>query len=96
LYRTRDCLRTAANTALLGMARLLDRVDVMIMMLGNEEVVVIQIPRGSHAVARRLGIDLIDIAGTAVTNRLRAASIADHMSRSIQKKFNQSEIVVGS
>jgi hypothetical protein len=96
LYRTRDCLRTAANTAILGMARIMDRVGMMIMMLGNEEVVIIQIPRGSHAVAHRLGINLIDIAGTAVTNRLRAASIADHMSRSIQKKFNQSEIVVGS
>jgi hypothetical protein len=59
----------------------------MIAYLGNEEVVIVQLPRGSHAIAAVNHIDLQETALKALIERLRAASIADHMSRSIQMKF---------
>jgi hypothetical protein len=49
------------------------------MFLGNEEVLLIQLPRGTHAVAERLKIDLGKLALTAVIDRVRAGSLADHM-----------------
>jgi hypothetical protein len=65
----------------------------MMMYLGNEEVVLVQVPRGSHAIAASNHIDLQETALKALTERLRAASIADHMSRSIQMKFNQKTLI---
>jgi hypothetical protein len=49
------------------------------MFLGNEEVLLIQLPRGTHAVAERLKIDLGKLALAAVIDRVRAGSLADHM-----------------
>jgi hypothetical protein len=60
-----------------------------IMYLGNEEVVLIQIPRGFHALAAQNHIDLKEVALMACTERVRAAQISDHMSKSIQMKFGQ-------
>lgn len=63
-----------------------------IVYLGNEEVVMIQVPRGFHSLAAVHGVDLQDIALKAVVERLRAVSLADHMSRSIQMKFGQARL----
>jgi hypothetical protein len=59
------------------------------MYLGNEEVVLVQLPKGSHAIAASNHIDLQETALKALTDRLRAASLADHMMRSVQMKFYQ-------
>jgi hypothetical protein len=64
----------------------------MIAYLGNEECVIIQLPRGSHAIAASNQIDLQETALKALIERLRAASLADHMSRSIQMKFGQNNL----
>jgi hypothetical protein len=61
----------------------------MIAYLGNEEVVLVGLPRGSHSIAALNHIDLQEIALKACIDRIRAASLADHMSRSIQMKFYQ-------
>jgi len=61
----------------------------MIAYLGNEEVVLVQVPRGTHRTALEHNLDLQTLALTAVMDRIRAASLADHMSRSIQMKFYQ-------
>jgi hypothetical protein len=61
----------------------------MIAYLGNEEVVLVQVPRGTHRIALEHDLDLQGLALAAVLDRIRAASLASHMSRSIQMKFYQ-------
>ena len=63
-----------------------------IMYLGNEEVVMVSLPRGSHLIAATNHIDLQETALKACIERIRAASIADHMSKSIQTKFGQKSL----
>lgn len=61
----------------------------MIAYLGNEEVVLIQVPRGTHNQAIRLGLDLQALALDAVISRVRAASLASNMMTRTQMRFGQ-------
>jgi hypothetical protein len=60
----------------------------MICYLGNEEVLLIQLPRGTHAIAERLKIDLRKLALTAVIDRVRAGSLADNMMKETRHESN--------
>jgi len=64
----------------------------MILYLGTEEVCMVNLPKGFHHMAAVHGIDLQKVALDAVIDRVRAASLADHMSKSIQMKFGQSNL----
>lgn len=64
----------------------------MIAYLGNEEVVFVQVPRGTHNQATRLGLDLQALALDAVISRVRAASLASQMMDRTQTRFGQSRL----
>jgi hypothetical protein len=51
----------------------------MICYIGTEEVVLVPVPRGTHQVACRLHIDLQKVGEIAIIERVRAASLADHL-----------------
>jgi hypothetical protein len=63
-----------------------------IMYLGNEEVAVIQLPRGFHALAAKNEININAVALDAIIDRVRSACLADHMSKSVQTKFGQKSL----
>jgi hypothetical protein len=62
------------------------------MYLGNEEVVLIQVPRGTHTQALKHDLNLQEMALQAIVERVRAASLADHMLQRSQLKLGQNNL----